>query len=131
MTAKDKISGHKLSEFNGVQTPLHYSPERLFPPRDEATELSIACYRADYSASRISRAVEDADAHLLNLNLTSEVLPTGEVIVDLRISHRTPFNVVRSLERYGYKVIEVRDSSNSNDTTLSDRISELFAYINV
>lgn len=122
----------KMPEFNGLQTPIHHSPERLFPERDEASELSVACYRGDYSASRLARAVEDADAHLLNLNLTSEITPAGEIVVDIRVSHRSPSSVVRSLERYGYNVIQIRESGSSdNDSTLADRASELLAYINV
>ncbi|MCH5318254.1 MAG: hypothetical protein J1E38_00925 [Paramuribaculum sp.] len=132
MTSKDNISSRKVPEFNGLQTQLHHSAERVFPYAPESTELSVACYRGDFSASRIARAVEDADAHLLNLNITSEVLQTGEIVVDLRISHRSHSAVARSLERYGYNVIQVRDhSAADNDPTLSERVSQLLTYINV
>lgn len=131
LTPKDNISTQKTTDFSGLQTPLHRSPERLFPERPDATELSISCYRGDYSASRIARAVEDADAHLLNLNLTSEVMPTGEIVVDLRISHRSASSVVRSLERYGFNVVSVRDSIEEMNDTFSTRVAELLAHINV
>lgn len=121
----------KVSEITLSDYPVHRSVRRLFPENEESSEISICCYRGDYSASRIARAVEDADAHLLNLNLTSEVLPTGEIVADLRISHRSPDSVMRSLERYGYRVVEVRNASVRSNDTLSARASELLAYINV
>lgn len=79
--------------------------ERLFPGNDEASEITIECNRTDYSASAIARAVEDCNAHLINLNVTSEPASrAGCVVVDLRVSHRNANAVARSLERYGYLV---------------------------
>ncbi|MDE5968732.1 MAG: hypothetical protein K2G64_06475, partial [Muribaculaceae bacterium] len=43
--------------------------ERLLPPVSEGSELVVAITPADYLASTIARAVEDTDAHLLNLNV--------------------------------------------------------------
>lgn len=120
-----------MPAFNGLHTQLHHNPERVFPVVGESSELSVSCYRVDYSASVISRAVEDADAHLLNLNVTDEVLPSGEIVVDLRISHRSVMAVVRSLERYGYNVLRVRDAFEPADPVLSERISQLMVQLNV
>ena len=47
------------------------SAAELFMPAPEACHLLVACRRDDYAASRIARAVEDVDAHILNLNLLS------------------------------------------------------------
>lgn len=98
---------------------------------EESCELSVACYRADFSASRIARAVEDVDAHLLNLNVTSAVTDHGEVVVDLRVNRRSPDSVARSLERYGYRVVETRSDSSEPDSTLSQRVGELLLHINM
>jgi len=114
----------------GLDANLH-SEERLFPPGDECSELSIACYRADFSASRISHAVEDADAHLLNLNVTSEVLPSGQMVIDLRVSHRDAGAVSRSLDRYGFTTIRIRQGSDSLADSMADRIGQLLAQIQV
>ena len=131
MNPKDNI----LLEKNDVATiglaTTPHSEERLFPQLAECSELSVACYRADFSASRISRAVEDADAHLLNLNVTAEVTAGGRVIVDLRVNHRDAGAVIRSLERYGYETVELRHGDNSMADSMADRIGELMAQIEV
>ncbi len=91
----------------------------------------MACYRADYSASVIARAVEDADAHLLNLNVTSEVLPSGEIVIDLRVSHRNAGAVSRSLERYGYTTLRVNSGTDEMNRMAAERVAELMAHISV
>lgn len=131
MTAKDNISpftgpGLIASECQ----PLHRE-ERLFPPVEESSELSVACYRADYSASAIARAVEDVDAHLINLNVTSAVTPEGEIITDLRVNRRNAAAVARSLERYGFRVIDLRNNADDASDVLSERVGELLAYLNI
>lgn len=99
MTSKDYISPN---EFLPV-LPDAPSLERLFPHREESSRLLVGCIPAEYSASRIARAVEDADAHLLNLNVTSDgERMDNRIIAELRVSHRSPMAVARSLERYGY-----------------------------
>lgn len=105
--------------------------ERLFPAVEECSELSVACFRTDYSASRIARAVEDVDAHLLNLNVTSVVTPHGEVVVDLRVNRRSAASVARSLERYGYRVVDIRDSGDAPLDSLGERVGELLLHINM
>lgn len=108
-----------------------HTEDRLFPRNGESSELSVACYRADYSASRIAQAVEDVEAHLLNLNVTSQVLPTGEIVIDLRVSHRDAGAVSRSLERYGYTTLHIRSGSDSRSELAAERISELLAHLQV
>ena len=105
--------------------------ERLFPPVEESSELSVACYRTDYSASRIAHAVEDVDAHLLNLNVTSLVTDHGEVVVDLRVNRRNAASVARSLERYGYRVVDIHDADEPISDSLSERVGELLLHINM
>ena len=63
--------------------------ERLFPPVRESSMLMVACRRGDYSASRIARAVEDCDAHLLNLNVTADTDSfDNRIVAELRVGHR-------------------------------------------
>lgn len=131
MNLKDNIlSEKKLSNCKGLKVPVH-GEERLFPAVEECCELSIACPRADFSASRICRAVEDADAHVLNLNVTSETLPSGEIVVDLRVSHRDAGAVSRSLERYGYNVTGVLSGYDRMADDMAERIGELMAHISI
>ena len=128
MTSKDIISPN---EFLPVLT-TEPSLDRLFPPREESSRLLVSCLPSDYSASRIARAVEDADAHLLNLNVTTD----GErldnrVVAELRVSHRSPLAVARSLERYGYEVVDVEHDSLADDEVASQRLNERMYYIDL
>lgn len=104
-------------------------PSRLFPPHPESCEITVACFRADYSASLIARAVEDCDAHLLNLNVTGDVLPSGELLVELRVSHRDSGSVSRSLERYGYRVVASSGGYDLRQEMMQSRIDQLLARI--
>lgn len=134
MTPKDNNSMRKTPEFNQLDIDTIHHPQRLFPQCDESGELSVRCFRSDFSASRIARAVEDVDAHLINLNLTSEVTPLGEIIVDLRVSRRDVAAVARSLERYGYEVYRISSgasSSEADEEVAASRIAELLVHLNV
>lgn len=119
----------------------HHAPARLFPPSDEASEIMVACRRSDYSASAIARAVEDCDAHLINLNITADPAPDGsdDLVVELRIGHRNAMGVARSLERYGFRVLLTRHGRAMRDDRFSpefvepavDRVRSLLAQIDV
>lgn len=97
----------------------------------------MVCPRRHYSASAIARAVEDADAHLLNLNVTS-VIPASPdgvdfdseaMIVDIRASHRNAGAVARSLERYGFHVCDIRQGFDADLDNLRSRIEQLMTQI--
>jgi len=103
---------------------------RLFPPVDESSTLLVTCRRGDYSASRIARAVEDCDAHLLNLNVTADSdRLDNRIAVELRVSHRNPLSVARSLERYGYEVEDFSETNPADDSIIRSRLDELIHYI--
>ncbi|MCM1076522.1 MAG: hypothetical protein NC411_04090 [Bacteroides sp.] len=106
--------------------------ERLFPMIEESSTILLSCHRGDFSASRIARAVEDCDAHLLNLNVTSDGEHTdNRIFIEIRVSHRNPESVIRSLERYGYEVIDADGSHLADDTLLRDRYDELMRYLSL
>lgn len=112
--------------------PAAPSVERLFPPMAEASTILLACLPSDYSASRIARAVEDCDAHLVNLNVTTDgQMLDNRVVCELRVSHRNPSSVVRSLERYGYEVIDTDSRSLAADAISSERLAELLHYLEI
>lgn len=113
---------------------------RLFPPVEESSRLTVASRRANYSAGAIARAVEDCDCHLLNLNLTAPVVGSHDplddtVTVDLRVSRRDPAAVARSLERYGFRVIDGQPSAEASSDAATDevrrRVNELIHFLNV
>ena len=128
MSPKDIISPNEFLQV----LPGELSIDRLFPQLEESSRLLVSCIPADYSASRIARAVEDADAHLLNLNVTTD----GEkldnrLVAELRVSHRSPMAVARSLERYGYEVVDVDHSALNDDSMATDRLNELLHYLDL
>ncbi len=106
--------------------------QRLLPERNDCSELTVTCHPADYSASALARAVEDCDAHLLNLNLTSDTTPGGEAVVELRVGLLDASGVARSLERHGYTVTSMRSPIESSDeATTRRRAEELMHYLSM
>lgn len=76
--------------------------------------------------------MEDCDAHLLNLNVTSDTDSADSgIIAELRISHRNPESVARSLERYGYEVVGTDEPLEADDTLMRQRYDEFMHYLNV
>ncbi len=132
MTPKDFIlSENEESAQQLASSPLH-SEELLFPPNEDSCELSVVCSRADYSASRIAHAVEDCDAHLINLNVTSTPHCDDSVSILLRIGLRNPAGVIRSLERYGYRVTAIHSCLDPlTDDSITERINQLIARLEV
>lgn len=101
-----------------------------YPRNNEATEIVLCCPPCDYSASLICRAAEDCDAHVLNLNVTDERTETGNIIVDLRINHRDGENVARSLERYGYEVLDYFSPAHQNEFA-EERAEEILRILDI
>ena len=104
---------------------------RLFPQLNEFTELTITCPPRHYSASEIARAVEDADAHLLNLNVMAGTEPDSTTTVLLRVNHSRGESVAHSLARYGYETIQIAGDPGLRNDDMMDRINELLHYLEV
>ena len=128
MTVKDDI----LTQFDNPKFDFGaFEGEilaHLFPHVDDSCRLVMTCRKEDYSASIVARAVEDCDAHLLNLNVTSQVTDSGEMVVELRVGVN---NVARSLARYGYEVVKIEHNSVVDNDSMRRRIDELMHYINL
>lgn len=102
------------------------SAARLFPAVEDSCEITVSIDSLHYSASALARAVEDAEAHLLNLNLTTPLSARTEAVIEIRVSHRSAMAVCRSLERYGFNVIDVRSADDPGTAdTLRRRADEL------
>lgn len=115
----------------------------LYPPLEESTRLLVGCRAEDYSASRIAHAVEDCNAHLLNLNITSPYTQGSEetrtlnpddiaqfpVLFDMRVSIRNAASIARSLERYGYHVLDALEPQEFDDETSYNRYLQLMKYL--
>lgn len=91
------------------------------PPQPESSLLTVACRPEDYSASQLARAVEDSDAHLINLNVTDTRLDDGRITIELRTNRRHAGATARSLERYGYEVLS-NNPDNSDDSDNFDNL---------
>ncbi len=131
MTVKDEILtqiDNTKPRFGALEGELL---ARLFPPLGDSCRLVIACRKNAYAASIVARAVEDCDAHLLNLNVTSEVTDEGDMIVELRVGINNGESVARSLARYGYEVVSVEPETHIDNDTMRSRIDELMRYINM
>ncbi len=111
-----------------------YNPEVLFPCSGEESHILLGCRRGDFSASRIAAAVEDCNAHLINLNVLGMEHPEAETLIDIRVNRRNPLEIARSLRRYGYDVLEIDNAAADEDLadeTLRDRIDELLHYLDL
>lgn len=130
-TEKTKKISERVDLGSLSAAPLEMSS--LFPPRLEACHILIGTGREDFVASRIAHAVEDADANLLNLNVTSLSDSDNSHIVALRVDHRDPQRVARSLERYGYNIVDLAlsDRRDGDDDVLRAKINEFIHYISV
>ena len=131
MSSKDNIfsNGPQAADVSDVMFP--HTESHLFPATGECSEVRVECAAGDYSASRIARAVEDADAHLLNLNVTSLASGPGSILVDLRVNHRDSGSVTRSLERYGFTVVRTAGGYDRVAEVGRSRVRELMAHLEV
>lgn len=104
---------------------------RMIAPRDDCSIITVECAAQDYSASVLAHAVEDTDAHLVDLfSVPSE---NGRIRITLRIRHSDPTSAARSLERYDYQVIEARAGGDSLQELeiATERLLSLQALMNV
>lgn len=103
----------------------------LFPPLPDESRLLVECRRGEYSASIITRAIEDCDAQVMNLNVTSLSLGDSDssTIVDVRVNCRNTDSICRSLGRYGYEVIDTTAASDADNERLRLRAAEILRYL--
>ncbi|MDE6247293.1 MAG: hypothetical protein K2M41_05570 [Muribaculaceae bacterium] len=102
---------------------------RLIAARDDSSVLTVECRDDQYSASAISHAVEDADAHLVDLISRGD--SDGKIRVTLRVRANDPEAAARSLERYGYRVVESSGAMSPQSEVLAERLASLRALINI
>lgn len=117
-----------LAKSSGTPLP---SVEWLMPRRSDSSTLTVACIPSDFSASQIARAVEDCDAHLVNLNVTDQLTPEGLTIIHLRVTHSDPTSVARSLSRYGYETIDASVDYEIDDDEARQRALEVAHYLSL
>ena len=104
---------------------------RMIAARDDCSVITVECSPEEYSASVLAHAVEDSDAHLVDM--LSVPGDNGRVRVTLRVRHSDPTAAVRSLERYDFNVIEDHSSADSIQSIqiATERLLSLQAFMNV
>ena len=104
---------------------------RMIAPRDDCSVITVDCAAEDYSASLLAHAVEDSDAHLVDL--FSSPGENGRVLITLRVRHSDPTAAMRSLERYDFHVIESHSSGDTIERMeiATERLLSLQALMNV
>lgn len=104
---------------------------KFIAPRDDTSIITIECSPADYSASIIARAIEDADAHLVDL-WSAPSPRSGAVRVTLRVRIENPRAAVGSLRRYGFEVVDATAHCPVGSAQIEEeRLSALQMYLNV
>lgn len=85
-------------------------------------------------------AVEDAEAHVLNLNVTAGTtgrygdMQAPATVVELRVSSAEVSSVARSVERYGYEVVRTTpedDHIDSLSETARQRVASLLRMMDL
>lgn len=133
-TPERKLGVHDGDRCLGVITTdsMLEALSRLIVARDDSSTIVAECHTSHYSASEIARAVEDADAHLVDL-LTSPS-SHGHILITLRINHADPSAAIRSLERYGYTTLEAQSAHGAPTNAgalAAERIASLNMLLNV
>lgn len=102
---------------------------RQISARDDSSVVEVECTPADYSASRLAVAVEDSDAHLVDM-LTSPTAD-GHIRVTMRVRSSDPTAAAHSLERYGYSVTYTSRPDESGQLVAYERLLELRTLMNI
>lgn len=113
------------------KAPMAFDIADLFPVLPDSSHLLIGTGREDFMATRIAHAVEDVNANLLNMNVTGLNDSENRHIVALRVDHRDPERVARSLERYGYNILDIRKEDGSATDDMTTRLDELMHYLSI
>ena len=111
------------------QTSLLEGLGRMIAPRDDSSLVTVECAPGDYSASRLSHAVEDSDAHIVDLWTTPAT--NGHIQVTMRIRRSDPTATIHNLERYGYEVVDSCGAGYQDAEVAFERLLALHTLLNV
>lgn len=130
---KRELTVMEEGEFLGIidESSLLEGIGRMIAPRDDCSVIIVECSPQDYSASVLAHAIEDSDAHLVDLlTVPGE---NGQLKVTLRVRHSDPTAAVRSLERYDFHVVEAHSSGDTIQSMeiATERLLSLQALMNV
>lgn len=112
-----------------TETSLLEGLGRMIAPRDDSSVITLECRPEEYSASLLAHAVEDSDAHLVDL--WSVPAADGMMQVTLRVRSSDPSAAVRSLERYDFRVTEASGREMQTLEVAGERLLALQALLKV
>lgn len=101
---------------------------RLCQTSSSGAIIELEIPRADYSATELSRLVEDNDCRVINLMIRPDE-KSGAWRACLRIDREDAAPVLRSLERFDYRVLRCYQLHGAMDDRMEQRIKELMYYL--
>lgn len=125
MFGKDKIN----QKLRNHQKNMALITQSTLIPRDDCSYITLECQPADYSASILTHACEDAGAPVVDL-LTSPADATN-IKVTLRLRCEDPSHAVHNLERYGYHISEAEGNNFTDATIAAERLLEIQTILNI
>ena len=96
-----------------------------YTPGADTSSITLAIAPVDYAASRLAHAVEDSDTQLLGLSISEATDYDGRITVNLLVNRADPTPAIRSLERYGFRVVDATMPAVIDDDTARLRALEL------
>ncbi|MGB0176742.1 MAG: CBS domain-containing protein [Owenweeksia sp.] len=97
--------------------------------RESGSTLVIEIPTRDYQLSQIAHIVESEDALILGF-LINEAEEMDTIEVTLKINQKDITRILKSLDRYNYKVTQVHHESIFDDT-IDQRYEALMKYLNI
>ena len=97
--------------------------------RDDCSLVTLQCAPADYSASILTHACEDAGAPVVDL--LTQPADERSIRVTLRLRCDDPTPAVHNLERYGYEVAEAEGTRYTDAMIAAERLLEVQMMMNV
>lgn len=111
--------------------PIHavmVAVARLCQTSSPGAIIELEIPRADYSATELTRLVEDNDCRVMNLMIRPDE-ESGMWRACLRIDREDATPVLRSLERFDYRVLSCYQLHSAMDDRIEQRIKELMYYL--
>lgn len=117
--------------YKGYLSPLELMQDlgRQMTFVESGSVLVLEIPTRDYQLSQISQIIESDDARIIGFHLTASS-SSDELYLALKINQKDLGRILKSLERYSYKVVEVFHESLFDDT-LDDRYQALMKYLNI
>lgn len=102
----------------------------LFICSSDGSMLTIEVNASDYVPSEIARLVEANNAKILTL-FTQPIEQTNKLLVYLTVNLEDASAIIRSFERFNYKIAHYIMPESAIDDTLKERLDEFLHYLKI